>query len=394
VTFFDENNQFSKETSRSLGDSGPLKIAPAELVAELAPFREALKSAWISTGNKIQEDIYSGTVGGLVTTTNTIYHGTRSNSVLFVRGKPNITILPSTITRKVIIEDNIATSVLVESTVTGSMKIFRAKKEVIIAQGVFESPKLLMLSGVGPKEALFAHEIDLIVDSPHVGQNLIDHPIMPHAQTKTGPKASGLLELAGFPRIDSRLEKLAEWQEEKARTGSDVFGPQGQPHFEIDFVPMFGSAFQWHFPTPAKGDYFTVIVDLLRPLSRGQVQLNSANPREAPNINLGFFKNELDLLAMREGVRWVDEVLMKGEGMRDIIDEDFPWPLNRESDEELRHAILERASTGFRKFRTLIYPCFFSQYLLMGVSQTLVVLLALGKQSRKGLSIRNCEYTA
>lgn len=353
------------------------------MVDELAPFREALKSAWISTGNQIQEDIYSGTVAGLVTTTNTIYHGIRSNSVLFVRGKPNITILPSTVTRKVIIEDNIATSILVESNVTGSMKIFRAKKEVIIAQGVFESPKLLMLSGVGPKDALTEHGIDVLVDSPHVGQNLIDHPIMPHvfrlkdgfgadhillqqgpkheaanaqyAQTRSGPKASGLLELAGFPRIDSRLEKLAEWQEEKARTGLDVFGPQGQPHFEIDFVPMFGSAFQWHFPTPAKGDYFTVIVDLLRPLSRGQVRLNSANPREAPNINLGFFNNELDLLAMREGVRWVDEVLMKGEGMRDIIDEDFPWPLNRENDKELRHAILERASTGFRKFRTLLY---------------------------------------
>ena len=113
---------------------------------------------------------------------------------------------------------------------------------------------------------------------------------------------------------------------------------------------MFGSAFQWHFPTPPTGDYFTVIVDLLRPLSRGEVTLNSANPREAPKINLGFFNNELDIVAMREGVRWVDEVLTKGEGMKDILAEDYPWPLERDDDEKLRHAILERASTGFRKF--------------------------------------------
>jgi choline dehydrogenase len=115
---------------------------------------------------------------------------------------------------------------------------------------------------------------------------------------------------------------------------------------------MFGSAFQWHFPTPPQGSYFTVIVDLLRPLSTGEVTLNSANPRDIPKINLGFFSNELDIVAMREGVRWVDEVLMKGKGMKDIIEEDYPWPLERDSDAELRHAILERASTGFRMFLT------------------------------------------
>jgi choline dehydrogenase len=87
---------------------------------------------------------------------------------------------------------------------------------------------------------------------------------------------------------------------------------------------MFSDAFQWYFPTPPTGDYLTVIVDLPRPLSRGEVKLNSANPRDAPNIKLGIFSNELDLIAIREGVRWVDEVLMKGEGRKDIIAEDYP----------------------------------------------------------------------
>ena len=196
-------------------------------------------------------------------TTNTIYHGIRSNSVVFVRGKPNVTILSSTINRKIIIEDGAAVGVLTESN-DGTMKIYRAKKEVIVSEGVFESPKLLMLSGIGPKAELAANGIDVIVESPHVGQNLLDHPIMPHvfrlkdglgadhvllqkgpkqdaalelyAKTKTGFKASGLLELAGFPRIDERLEKRPEWQAEKLRTGVDVFGPHGEPHFEIDFV--------------------------------------------------------------------------------------------------------------------------------------------------------------
>jgi hypothetical protein len=113
---------------------------------------------------------------------------------------------------------------------------------------------------------------------------------------------------------------------------------------------MFCDAFQWHFPTPRSGDYFTVIVDLLRPLSRnGTVTLNSTDPLEQPNININFFSNDLDLIAMREGVRFVDDIIMNGEGMRDIIEGDFPWPMPRSSDEGMIKTILERSQTGFRK---------------------------------------------
>lgn len=114
---------------------------------------------------------------------------------------------------------------------------------------------------------------------------------------------------------------------------------------------MFCDAFQWHFPTPREGDYFTVIVDLLRPLSQnGTVKLNSTNPLEQPDININFFSNELDLVALREGVRFVDDIIMNGEGMRDIIESDFPWPMPRTSDEGMIKMILERSQTGFRTF--------------------------------------------
>ncbi|KAJ7840513.1 hypothetical protein B0H14DRAFT_2321824, partial [Mycena olivaceomarginata] len=86
----------------------------------------------------------------------------------------------------------------------------------------------------------------------------------------------------------------------------------GQPHFEIDFVPMFCDAFQWHIPTPPSGDYLTIIVDLLRPLSgAGTVTLNSTNPLEQPKVNINFLEEHLDIIAMREGVRWVDDIVMK-----------------------------------------------------------------------------------
>ena len=82
---------------------------------------------------------------------------------------------------------------------------------------------------------------------------------------------------------------------------------------------MFSETFQWHFPVPAQGDYLTVIVDLMRPLSQnGEVKLNSTDPLEQPYINLNFFSNDLDLIALREGVRMIDDIVMNGEGMKDI----------------------------------------------------------------------------
>jgi len=114
---------------------------------------------------------------------------------------------------------------------------------------------------------------------------------------------------------------------------------------------MFSDAFQWHIPTPPTGNWLTVIVDLLRPLSKnGEVKLNSADPLEQPNINLNFFSDDLDIIALRQGVRFIDDILTDGEGMKDIIGEDYPWPMPRNSDLAMNKMILERSQTGFRKF--------------------------------------------
>ena len=98
--------------------------------------------------------------------------------------------------------------------------------------------------------------------------------------------------------------------------------------------PMFCNAFRWHIPTPPQGDHFTVIVDLLRPISPGgEVRLCSADLTVQPYINLNFCADDLDLIAMREGVRFVDDIIMNSDGMKDLVGEDYPWPMPRASDE-------------------------------------------------------------
>lgn len=374
-------------------------MAHADLVPELAPFRQALEQAWVSKGHALTDDVHGGTMRGLWRSTNSIYRGKRSTSAVYLEGKPNVTVLSRTHSKRILFADGAAdtkraTGVEVvvavddknenETETKTETHTFHAKYEVILSQGVFESPKLLMLSGIGPEKTLGDFGITPVAaPSEHVGQNLLDHPIMPHvfrlrdgtgldshilrpgpahdgavaayAQRTAGPLTSGLLEVVGLPRIDDRLAQYPEYVAAKAANGGrDPFGPAGQPHFEIDFVPMFSDAFQWHFPCPPEGDYLTVIVDLLRPQSRGgAVTLQSTDPLVSPSVDLHFLDDSLDILALREGVRWVDDVLMTGEGMRDLLGADYPWPLPRHSDAAMDQQIKERMQTGFHPCGTL-----------------------------------------
>jgi choline dehydrogenase len=117
---------------------------------------------------------------------------------------------------------------------------------------------------------------------------------------------------------------------------------------------MFCSAFQYHYPSPPVGDYMTVVVDLLRPVSKyGEVKLVSKDPLKDPYINIDFLADDLDVLALREGVRYINDILMNGEGMKDLIESDYPFPMPRTSDEAMNKQILERVQTGYHPCGTL-----------------------------------------
>jgi len=379
ATYHDDDKLYSPDLQK-IGSGGPLPISHAEILPELKPFRDLLTKAWKSKGHPITENIYDGTMIGLTHCVDSIYHDKRSGSFLFVHKKPNITILSQTHSKNLIIDAlKVVKGVKVIDS-SGNEQSYYATREVIVSEGVFESPKLLMLSGIGPREELTKHGIKVVVESPHVGQNLLDHPGVPfvlrlkdgygmddhllrqgpkyeaavskYNEKNTGPVASGLLELVGFPRIDNYFEQDHLYRKRKAANGGkDPFSPEGQPHFELDFVSMFGSAFQWHYPTPKEGCYVSVVVDLVRPVSDpGEVTLNSSDPLAQPNINLNFFADELDIIGMCEGIRFSYDVLTKGDGFKDIVVAQFPWDMPLDNDEDMRRAVLDRCQTAF-------HPC-------------------------------------
>lgn len=380
ATYHDDDKAYAPELKK-IGENGPIPISHSELIPEMKPFRDLLTNAWKSTGQPINENIFDGQMVGLTYSVNSIYKGRRSGSFLCV-DKPNITILPQVHSKKLII-DNADKTCKGVTVITGSGQELNlyATREVIVSQGVFESPKLLMLSGIGPSAELKKNGIPVVVDNPHVGQHLLDHPGVPfvlrlkdgfgmddyilrkgtphnnqaiqaYQTNHSGPLGSGFLEMVGFPRIDKYLENDPLYRQAKASNGNkDPFCPYGQPHFELDFVCLFGSAFQWHYPTPSKGNYMTVMVDLVRPVSDpGEVTLNSAEPLQQPNINLNYFNNDLDIIALREGIRYTYDVLKNGPGFKDIIEDEYPWEMPLHDNNLMKMAVLDRSQTSF-------HPC-------------------------------------
>ena len=244
ATYHDDGNLYAPKLRENGNHNGPLQVSHADLVPDLKPFRDALEKAWVNKGEELTFDVYNGTRKGLFECVNSIYKGTRTTSQLFLEGKDNITVMSSTHSKNLVIENGKAVGV----TVIGPDNheyTFRVKYEVIVSQGFFESPKLLMLSGIGPKANLEAKGIKTVVDSKHVGQNLLDHPILAHVfklkdgygldshllrsgpqkdgattayrKDKAGPYSSGLLELVAFPRIDKNLNTSKEYKEYLAR---------------------------------------------------------------------------------------------------------------------------------------------------------------------------------
>ncbi|RDA94088.1 hypothetical protein CP533_5335, partial [Ophiocordyceps camponoti-saundersi (nom. inval.)] len=377
--YHDDDNLYSPDLKK-IGPDGPLPISHCELIEEMEPFRENLIKAWKSRGHEMSEDIYDGEMKGLTHCCASIYHGRRSGSWFFLENKPKITVCAEATSKCLIIDKADKTCKGVTVIKGGKEMSFFADREVIVSEGVFETPKLLQLSGIGPADELKKHGIEVIVDSPHVGEHLLDHPGVPFVlQVKdgfgvedelirpgpkhtaavkkyenghAGPMGSGLLELVGFPRIDDYLEKDEQYRKAKeANGGKCIFSPEGQPHFELDFVCMFGKSFQWHYPIPEKGNYTTVMVDLVRPISEGgTVKLRSTDPFQQADINLNFFENDLDIIAMREGIRFTYDVLLKGDGFKDLVVAQYPWDMPLDDDKAMHHAVLDRCQTSF-------HPC-------------------------------------
>jgi choline dehydrogenase len=203
-----------------------------------------------------------------------------------VLDRPELTVLTGAYAHRLLFENG--RCVGVEFRRGDALERARAEQEVIVCAGAIESPKLLLLSGIGPGAELRRHGLDVVVDLPGVGDNLHDHSLVPlvYAARRPVPPA-----LPGLQPLHAHLF----W-----RSKPGLVVPDQQPlffHMPLYFPGMDGPP-----------DGFTLLSGLIRPAGRGSVRLASADPEARPLVDPGFLACEWDVESHERGVELCREI--------------------------------------------------------------------------------------
>ncbi len=296
------------------GVGGPLRVSDQPARFELA---ERWIAAAIEAGLPANNDFNDGQQEGAGLFQSTTKARRRwSTAAAYLRparDRENLTVATNALATRVTIADGRATGV--EFLRNGGRESARARGEVIVCGGVFNSPQLLQLSGLGPGALLQGLGIPVARDMPAVGADLQDHfyvrlafrctkPItlndvannplrkmmagLRYGLFRTGPLATNGICAGGFARSDQRLER-----------------PDIQLNFSLwSFAERTRKGV---YPHPFPG--FTVSAVHLRPDARGDVRLKSPDPLAAPAIRFNFLKTPYDLQALTAGMRLARKIV-------------------------------------------------------------------------------------
>jgi choline dehydrogenase len=259
--------------------------------------------------------------------------------------RPNLTVMPYMQAHRVLFEGVRAVGVAAEQ--LGELKEFRAEREVILSGGAYNSPQLLMLSGIGPAEHLTMREVEVLLDQPLVGENLVDHPAVSTVFTtpepvsllqalepaaleqfqtdQTGPFASNLAEAGAFARV----------------TGGDA------PDIQYHAVPV---QIVDEGTTDPTDHGMWLAPCLLAPESRGSVTLAGNDPSAKPVIRHNYYAAERDMQVQMEGMRLLLDITRQP-SLKPYCAAPFTVPAD-ETDEALRDHIARHTTTLYHPVGT------------------------------------------
>lgn len=200
---------------------------------------------------------------------------------------------------------------------SGDERTAWSSSDILVASGALVTPKLLMLSGIGPADHLREHGIPVVIDHPGVGQNLIDHPEVPVISLANGPYGyyrqgvgwrmlwNGMnFKLFGNGRILSAGFEAGAFINPIDRDAPPSIQAFCVPivYLDRDLLKVFDDAYG-----------VTITTVLVKPKSRGYVKLRSANPADLPIISPHLLKHPDDMAMMVAGQRFFRDVLLSGE---------------------------------------------------------------------------------
>ncbi|KAB2792037.1 choline dehydrogenase [Ochrobactrum pecoris] len=342
-----ENSSGGQEGWR--GTNGPLYIQRGK---RDNPLFHAFVEAGHEAGFEVTEDYNGEKQEGFGPMEQTIHNGRRwsaANAYLKPALKrPNVKLVKG-LARKIVLEGKRAVGVEIEA--GRSFSTIRARREVIIAASSINSPKLLMLSGIGPAAQLKEHGIEVVADRPGVGQNLQDHLEVYIQQECTQP-----ITLYSKLNLFSKAKIGAEWLFFKTGDGATnhfesaafVRSKAGveYPDIQYHFLPV---AIRYDGKAAAQSHGFQAHVGPMRSKSRGSVTLRSANPREKPVIKFNYMSHEDDWTDFRHCVRLTREIF--GQTAFDAYRGAEIQPgAHVQSDDEIDNFIREHVESAF-------HPC-------------------------------------
>ncbi|MGR3491460.1 MAG: choline dehydrogenase [Shimia sp.] len=328
------------------GTDGPLHVTRGP---RTNPLFHAFVEAGRQAGYPVTQDYNGHQQEGFGPFEQTVHKGRRwSAANAYLRPalrRENCTLVHG-LAQRITIEDGRATGVQLD----GARHI-KARREVIVAASAINSPKLLMLSGIGPAQHLTEHGIDIIADRPGVGQNLQDHlevyvqyaarkPITLYRNwnllskarigaqwlfTKTGLGASNNFESCGFIRSRAGVE---------------------YPDIQYHFLPL---AVRYDGKVAAEGHGFQAHTGPMRSPSRGAVTLRSSAPEEAPKILFNYMSTEQDWIDFRTALRLTREVFAQP-AMAVHVKHEIQPGTDLQTDDELDSFIREHAESAY-------HPC-------------------------------------
>ncbi len=289
LPYFKKSEDFEGGESEYHGAGGPLRIL-------VCPDENTVSEAFMVAATEIGYDgpnwDYNGerqeNGAGLLH-----FHinddGTRASaSTAFidpVRDRDNLTVTDSAEVTRVIIENGRAVGV--EYIKNGQTQRANAGKEVVLSAGAFLSPKLLMLSGIGPADHLREHGIEVVADLPGVGQNLQDHV---------------QLSVVYRTKVDNPQTVLLTGNVLFVKTREGMgYAP---PDLQLNFVPSVPGPLAPVLPDLG-GPACIFLPILVQPFSTGEVKLRSSDPLDKPIINPNYLQQEADMEVLRQAVKLI-----------------------------------------------------------------------------------------
>jgi len=335
------------------GQGGPLNVAN---LRTFNPFQEIYLKAARQAGFKLTFDFNGADQEGIGIHQVTQKNGERWNAARaylhpHLASRPNLQVITQAYANRILFSGKRASGV--EFRQGGEIRTLQARRELILSAGAFQSPQLLMLSGIGAGAELQRFGIPVIHDLPGVGKNLQDHPDYVFNYTAKSLDLLGI-SLAGSLRM---LKDIRRYR--KDRTGMITSNGAEGGGFLRRFPDSPAPDFQLHFVTGMIDNHartlhlahgYSCHVCLLRPKSIGTVSLASADPAAAPSIDPKFFDHPDDLAAMVDGFK-LTRKLMDAPAFASIRSGEV-CTAGIHSDDEIREELKKRADTVYHPVGT------------------------------------------